>query len=385
MVLDTAGGQSGHGEHRHRALLGDVVLGRQGGSWRGQPPETNRITHTWIKTRDGWGIPRRHVHPTDSREMTDPATLVMGTGRLLNGLISSQRSRQPASASIAASASRLSRSRDSVRTARVFLRSCKLLDSCPTRRFRPAPSSPTARRADVVQRDVVVLAPEEGDRSEWPAGRTEHVARGRLTLALRGDEVLDADELAGAEVRIPGDVSGGENALCARLEVLVHQDSPVDPEPRLLRERGGGADANADDDEVGGQRPAARELDLAIADGGGRLAGVEDDPMLSWSSRTNSPASGPRIFSSGRASGVTTWTSRPRSRSEAATSSPMKPAPTTTTRGRAGAGDDRAAVGESPQVEDVRQRPSGDIEAHRLRSGGEEQRSEGDASFRRRD
>ena len=34
VVLGRAGCQSGHGEHRHHALLGHVVLGRQGGSWR---------------------------------------------------------------------------------------------------------------------------------------------------------------------------------------------------------------------------------------------------------------------------------------------------------------------------------------------------------------
>ena len=53
-------------------------------------------------------------------------------------------------------------------------------------------------------------------------------------------------------------------------------------------------------------------------------------PCSSCSARMKSPICGPRTLSIGRLSGATTWTSNPRARSEAATSSPIKLAPMTT-------------------------------------------------------
>ena len=55
-------------------------------------------------------------------------------------------------------------------------------------------------------------------------------------------------------------------------------------------------------------------------------------PCSSCKARTKSPIPGPRMRSIGRFSGATTWTSRPRWRSDAATSSPMKLAPITRAR-----------------------------------------------------
>ena len=55
-------------------------------------------------------------------------------------------------------------------------------------------------------------------------------------------------------------------------------------------------------------------------------------PCSSWSERTKSPICGPRMRSIGRLSGATTWTSISRARRAAATSSPIKLAPSTTAR-----------------------------------------------------
>src|SRR5690348_16539504 len=51
---------------------------------------------------------------------------------------------------------------------------------------------PALRMADVVDRDVVMLAPEERHGVE-PFAAAEHVERGRLSLALCDDPVLDAN------------------------------------------------------------------------------------------------------------------------------------------------------------------------------------------------
>ena len=84
--------------------------------------------------------------------------------------------------------------------------------------------------------------------------------------------------------------------------------------------------------------------------------------------------SGPKIRSSGSASGSTTVTSRPGWRAEAATSLPIQPAPTTT---RAAARSQRAAqrVGilERPQVVDAGELGARDSEPPRLGAGGEQQ------------
>ncbi len=55
-------------------------------------------------------------------------------------------------------------------------------------------------------------------------------------------------------------------------------------------------------------------------------------PCSSWTPFSRPPSSGPSVRSNGTTSGATTWTSSPRARSDAATSMPMKLAPTTTAR-----------------------------------------------------
>jgi hypothetical protein len=52
---------------------------------------------------------------------------------------------------------------------------------------------------DVIDGNVVVLAPEKGDCSEASA-TSEDVASGRLPLSLRDDPVLDPDAFAGVGV-----------------------------------------------------------------------------------------------------------------------------------------------------------------------------------------
>ena len=93
---------------------------------------------------------------------------------------------------------------------------------------------PLLRVADVVDGDVVVLAPEErhGVEALAPA---EDVARRRLALAFGDHPVLDADPIARVRIGPARDVAGGEDAGRAGLEVLVDGDAAVDREAGLSR------------------------------------------------------------------------------------------------------------------------------------------------------
>ena len=79
------------------------------------------------------------------------------------------------------------------------------------------------RVADVVDRDVVVLAPEERNSVESLAD-AEDVASGNLTLTLGHDPVFDANPIAAVRVRPSRDVASGEYPRRARLEELLRSD-----------------------------------------------------------------------------------------------------------------------------------------------------------------
>ena len=113
------------------------------------------------------------------------------------------------------------------------------------------------RVADVVDRHVVVLAPEEGHGVE-SVTLAQDVSRRRLALTLRHDPVLDPDALAGVRIRPARDVAGGKDAGSAGLEPLVHQDPAVDREAGLLRQLDVGPDADAGHHEVGREPLAVR-------------------------------------------------------------------------------------------------------------------------------
>ena len=85
--------------------------------------------------------------------------------------------------------------------------------------------------------------------------------------------------------------------------------------------------------------------------------------------------SGPMIRSRGWLSGATTWTSSPRVRSEAATSRPMKLAPTTTTRCAGGFGRNRPTIREGAEIVDPRRLRARDVQSHRLGARREQERT----------
>src|SRR5271155_3970260 len=100
---------------------------------------------------------------------------------------------------------------------------------------------PSLGMADVVDRDVVMLAPEEGSRRERrPVA--DHIERGDLALALRDNPMLDPNRLATDRIWPTRDIARGEYTGRARFEIGVDNDAPIHFEPCRL----GKSDTRAD-------------------------------------------------------------------------------------------------------------------------------------------
>src|SRR5262249_12041938 len=133
--------------------------------------------------------------------------------------------------------------------------------------------------ADVVDRHVVVLAPEERNLGK-SLPLAENVARCRLTLPLGHDPMLDPQILAGMGVGPARDVAGGKDSRHARFKVFIHRDAAIDLETGALSQLDSRPPPNADDDEVGRQCRAAFELDVSAIDRSCRLLEMEYDAVL---------------------------------------------------------------------------------------------------------
>src|SRR5215471_4004434 len=94
---------------------------------------------------------------------------------------------------------------------------------------------PGGGMADVVDRDIIVLAPEERDRGIALAA-AEQVARGRLALPLGDDPVLDAQPLATVGIGPAGNVAGRVNAGNAGFEVFIDHHAAIDSQAGVVRE-----------------------------------------------------------------------------------------------------------------------------------------------------
>src|SRR3954452_402551 len=80
---------------------------------------------------------------------------------------------------------------------------------------------PSFGMADVPNRDVVVLAPEERHGPE-PLAPAQHVPRSRLCLTFGDHPVLNPDVLARAWIGPTCDVASSEDAGLTRLQTFVH-------------------------------------------------------------------------------------------------------------------------------------------------------------------
>src|SRR3954462_11704762 len=112
--------------------------------------------------------------------------------------------------------------------------------------------------ADVIDRHVVVLAPEKRYRVEALV-QSQHVARRGLSLAFSNYPMLDADVFAGMRIRPTRDIAGGVNVAGACLEVPIDHHAAIDLKAGLLGKHQTRAHADADDHEVGVHCGAALE------------------------------------------------------------------------------------------------------------------------------
>src|SRR5262249_39549313 len=80
--------------------------------------------------------------------------------------------------------------------------------------------------ADIVDRDVVMLAPKEWYGLELFAP-AQHIQRGRLPLTLGDDPMFDADALPRVRIGPARDVAGAIDVGRARLQVTVDREAAV--------------------------------------------------------------------------------------------------------------------------------------------------------------
>src|SRR5262249_18965627 len=88
---------------------------------------------------------------------------------------------------------------------------------------------PAFGMADIVDRHVIVLAPEKRYRVEALV-QAEHVGGRGLALPLGHDPVLDTDALAGMGIRPARDVPGRENPRRTGFQILVHRHAAISGE-----------------------------------------------------------------------------------------------------------------------------------------------------------
>src|SRR5262249_16608666 len=132
---------------------------------------------------------------------------------------------------------------------------------------------------DVVDRHVVVLAPEERNLGKSLL-LAENVASCRLTLPLGHDPMLDPQILAGMGIGPPRDVAGGKDCGHGGLKVFIHCDAAIDLETGALSQLDARPHANADDDDVGRQCRAAFKPDVLGIDRCRRLLEMEYHAVL---------------------------------------------------------------------------------------------------------
>src|SRR5919108_3682400 len=133
--------------------------------------------------------------------------------------------------------------------------------------------------ADVADRDVVVLAPEERYVGERRAVTDEPTGDG-LSVPLGQNPVLDPHEPAPTRIGPARRIADGEDASRGCFQRRVHDDALVDPESGLLGERDRGQHAHARDHEIGTETLTIVEDHGARRDAGGRMAEVKDNAVL---------------------------------------------------------------------------------------------------------
>src|ERR1700719_1460006 len=86
---------------------------------------------------------------------------------------------------------------------------------------------------DVVDDDVVVLAPKEGDSIEF-FPTTENVSRRYLALTLRNHPMFNSDSVPGVRIGPPSDIARGKYPGRAGFEIFVDDDTAINCQARVF-------------------------------------------------------------------------------------------------------------------------------------------------------
>src|SRR5262249_4204780 len=133
--------------------------------------------------------------------------------------------------------------------------------------------------ADVVDRHVVVLAPEERHGGEGRA-TSEHGEGGGLTLALGDDPVLHPNALTTVRIGPARDVSGRVDSGHARLQIGAGDHAAIERKAGFFSKLETWAHTDAGNYQIRRERAAVLQRDGLAVDGAGRVLEVEDHAML---------------------------------------------------------------------------------------------------------
>ena len=221
-----------------------------------------------------------------------------------------------------------------------------------------------------------MLAPEERHGIERLA-ITQHVPCCRLPLALRDDPVFHAHRFPRVGIGPPRDVAGGEHAGRARFEIGVDLDAAIDGQARALREIERGPHADADDDEIGGERGRVAQRDLVAGHAAYRPAEVKRHPVRLVHVADEAADVRPHHAFQRHALGRDDIDVDPARAQRRRDLEPDEArADDDHASRRRGFGDDRPAVGERAQIEDLRIGRARNRESNRVGAGRDQQRSE---------
>src|ERR1700730_15782293 len=138
---------------------------------------------------------------------------------------------------------------------------------------------PPLGMTDIIDRHIVVLAPEERYRVE-DLSLSQHIARSGLALAFRHHPMLDPDVLLGMWIGPARYITHGVDSGDAGFEEPVHRNAAVDFEARLFCQADARPYADADDHEFGLQHAAALERRALAVDRDDGIAQMKDDAVF---------------------------------------------------------------------------------------------------------
>src|ERR1700687_3928124 len=138
---------------------------------------------------------------------------------------------------------------------------------------------PCLGMADIVNRDVVVLAPEEGNGGKSLAV-PEHIECRGLPLALGHHPMLDANALATIRIRPARNVTDRPDRWRARFEIGIYDDAPINGQPGPFGKFDSWPHADAGHHEIHLERTTAFQTHLITVNGARCVLEVKNDTVL---------------------------------------------------------------------------------------------------------